>query len=138
MDVFSLYFMDVDDSRTGNAKRHDFREIVIIALLLKMCGGQTCFDIADFAANDDGVLRRFMALEHRAPSQDTFSRLFRLLGPKAIALLAADWVKALEEDGGRQIATDGKALRWLHMRAGKTSPLRVVGTFLPEADIVLG
>ena len=103
MGGFSLCFKDVDDPRTGNAKRHDFREMVMIALLSSMCGGRTCVDMADFAANNEAFLRRFMALEHGIPSRDTFSRLFRLPDPEpfmAAAELVADWGRALEKGGG--------------------------------------
>ena len=142
MGRFSHYFKDVDDPRTGNAKRHDFHEIVMIAVLSSLCGGQTCVDMADFAANNEEFLRRFMALERGTPSHDTFSRLFRLLDPKplaaAMAELVADWGKALGKDGKRQIAVDGKALRRSYLRAGETSPLHMVSALLTEAGIVLG
>ena len=42
MGRFSLYFKDVDDPRTSNAKCHDFRKMVMIAPLSSMCGGQSC------------------------------------------------------------------------------------------------
>ena len=142
MGRFSHYFKDVDDPRTGNAKRHDFHGIVMIAVLSSLCGGQTCVDMADFAANNEEFLRRFMALERGTPSHDTFSRLFRLLDPKpfmaAAAEFVADWGKALGEDGGRQIAVDGKTLRRSYVRAGETSPLHMVSALLTEAGIVLG
>ncbi len=137
MGRFSLCFKDADDPRTGNAKRHDFREMVMVALLSSMCGGQTCVDMVDFAANNEAFLRRFMTLARGAPSRDTFSRLFRLLAPEpvaaAMAQLAADWAKALEKNGGRRIAIDGKVLRRSHMCAGETSPLHMAGALLPEA-----
>ena len=117
MGIFSHCFKDVDDPRTGNAKRHDFRGMVMIALLSSMCGGQTCVDMADFAASNEAFLRRSMALEHGTPSRDTFSRLFRLLDPEpfaaAMAQLAADWGKALGKDGGsRSTASPTGFRRW--------------------------
>ena len=96
MGRFSLYFKNVVDPRTGNAKRHDFREMVMIALLSSMCGGRTCVDMADFAANNEAFLRRFMALERGTPSRDTFSRLFRLLDPEPFAAAMAALLELLD------------------------------------------
>ena len=56
----------------------------------------------------------------------------------AAAEFVADWGKALGEDGGRQIAVDGKTLRRSYMRAGETSPLHMAGALLTEAGIVVG
>ena len=142
MGRLSLYFKDIDDPVIGSAKRHDFRETVMIALLSSLCGGETCVDMADFAANNEAFLRRFMTLEHGTPSDDAFSRLFRLLDPAAFAAatarFAADWGKALERDGDRQTAIDGKSLRRSYMRAGEASPLHTVSALFPESGIVLG
>ena len=142
MGRFSHYFKDIIDPRTGNAKRHDFREMVMIAVLSSLCGGQSCVDMEDFAANNEAFLRGFMALENGTPSHDTFSRLFRLMDPKpftkAMVKLVEDWGEVQDPDGQRQVAVDGKALRRSYLRAGEMSPLHMVSAFLPEAGIVLG
>ena len=130
MGRFSRYFKDVDDPRTGNAKRHDFHGIVMIAVLSSMCGGQTCVDMADFAANNEAFLRRFMALEHGIPSHDTFpgcsgcwprSRSWRR------RRLSRTGEKALEKGGGRRIAD-----------ALERSPLHLAQAFATGAGIVIG
>ena len=114
----------------------------MIALLSSLCGGQTCVDMADFAVLNEKFLRRFMRLEHGPPSHDAFSRLFRMMepGPFAAALsrFASGWAKALEADGVRQIAVDGKALRRTFSRASELSPLHLLSAFAPGSGIVLG
>ena len=111
-------------------------------MLSSLCGGQTCVDMADFARNNEEFLRRFMRPEHGPPSHDAFSRLLRMLDPvpfaAALARFAADWAKALESEGVRQIAIDGKALRRAFSKASELSPLHLAGAFALEARIALG
>ena len=86
-----------------------------ISLLPSLRGGQTCVDMADFAADNEEFLRTFMRLLHGPPSRDSFSQVFRRIGPKpfgrALARFAKKWAKVLKKDGVRQIATDGKTVR---------------------------
>ena len=44
----------------------------MIALLSSLCGGQTCVDMADFAAINEKFLRGFMHLELGISSHDSF------------------------------------------------------------------
>ena len=133
MEDFRQFFKGVKDSRTSNATRHDFLEMPAVALLSSLCGGRTCVDMADFAVLNEKFLRRFMRPEHGPPSHDAFSRLFRMMEPgpfgAALSRFASGWAKALEADGVRQIAVDGKALRRTFSRAAKLSPLHLAGAF---------
>ena len=142
MEDFRQFFKGVKDPRRSNATRHDFLEMLTVALLSSLCGGQTCVDMADFAVLNEKFLRRFMRPEHGPPSHDAFSRLFRMMepGPFAAALsrFASGWAKALEADGVRQIAVDGKALRRTFSRASELSPLHLLSAFAPGSGIVLG
>ena len=72
-------FQGVKDPPTSNATRHDFLEMLRIALLSSLCGGQTCFDMADCAECNEAFLRQFMRLEHGPPSRNVFSRR---IGPR--------------------------------------------------------
>ena len=112
MERFRQSIKGVKDPRTSNATRHDFVEMPAISLLSSLCGGQTCVDMADFAADNEAFLRAIMPLLHGPPSHDSFSRVFRRMDPKpfgrALARFAKRWAKALKKDGVRQIAIDGK------------------------------
>ena len=142
MEKFRQLFNGVEDPRTGNAIRHDFLEMLMIALFSSLCGGQTCVDMADYARINKDFLRQFMRLEHGTPSHDSFSRVFRMIDPEpfaaALARFASDWAKALEAEGIRQIAIDGKALRRTFSRAAELSPLHLVSAFAPGSEIVIG
>lgn len=105
-------FGGVEDPRTSNATRHDLHEMLMIALLCMICGGQTCTDMELFGRSKEAFLRRFMKLDHGIPGRDAFSRLFRVLDPeclqRVLVCLAADWAERLGPD---MIAIDGNALR---------------------------
>ena len=47
--------MGWEDPRKSNATRHDFHEMLTVAVLSSLCGGQTCVDMEDFAKNNEGV-----------------------------------------------------------------------------------
>ena len=106
MEKLRIIFNGLEDPRKSNATRRDFHEMPAISVLSSLCGGQTCVDMADFAKNNEGLLRRFMRPEHGPPSRDSFSRLFRMLDPIPFA---ADWAKALESEGVGQVAVDKKS-----------------------------
>ena len=111
-----------EDPRKSNATLHDFHEMLTVSVLSSLCGGPTCVDMADFAKNNEGFLRRFMRLEHGPPSHDAFSRLLRMLDPVPFA---ADWAKAMEAEGVRQIAINGKVFRRTFSKASELSPLHL-------------
>jgi hypothetical protein len=81
LDRFAACFEDVKDPRSGNAARHDFHTLLIIALCTILSGGQGAVDMALFARTKEPFLRGFLDLKNGPPSHDTFSRLFRHLDP---------------------------------------------------------
>ncbi len=121
MERFRRLFNGVEDQRTSNATRHDFHEMLMIAVFSSLRGGQACVDMADCAKNNEKFPRRFMRLEHGLPSHDSFSRLFRMIKPApfaaALARFASDWAKIVEAEGIRRIAIDDKVLRRTFSRA---------------------
>ena len=77
MDRFMACFGEVR-TRALN-RRHDFLEVVFVALAAMLCGAEDCTDMAAFARAKLASLREVVALQHGPPSHDTFSRIFRLL-----------------------------------------------------------
>ena len=55
--------------------------MLAIALLSMLSDGRTCVDMSDYPHVAEPLLRRFMKLEHGAPSHDAFSDLFNALDP---------------------------------------------------------
>ena len=58
----AAYFADVPDPRSGNAMRHDFLEVLTMALTASVCGAETWVDFADFAADREALFRSFLKL----------------------------------------------------------------------------
>jgi len=80
MEEFVPCFAEVPDPRARNA-RHDFLEVIFVALAAVLCGAEDCTDMALFARSKLGLLRQVLKLAHGPPSHDTFSRVFRLIAP---------------------------------------------------------
>ncbi len=138
MNRFRDCFSALTDPRTGNARRHDLVEILMIALCTGLCGGDSCVDMADFAEAKEEVLLEFLTLENGPPSHDTFSRVFRLLDP---AQFHAAFQRFMAEFAAAQagvVALDGKSLRRSFDRAAGASPLHLVSAWAAEERLVLG
>ena len=138
MKEFSQLFEGVRDPRRSNATRHDLHEMLMIALLCVLCGGEGCHDMSLFGRSKERFLRRFMRLAYGIPSHDAFSDLFNALDPKGfqpvMLRLLGDFARNLEG----VIAIDGKALRRSLDKASGKSPLHLVQAFAAEARLVLG
>ena len=137
MEEFVPCFAEVPDPRARNA-RHDFLEVIFVALAAVLCGAEDCTDMALFARSKLGLLRQVLKLAHGPPSHDTFSRVFRLIAPEpfeaAFAKFTAGFAGALKG----VVAIDGKALRGAYERGCKATPLHLVNIWAAEARLVIG
>jgi predicted transposase YbfD/YdcC len=107
-----------------NQAQHDLTEMMFIALLATLCGATTCCDIALFGQSKEALLRTILVLEHGIPSHDTFSRIFRILDPKAFEKVFQKFTKEFAEDVKIKgvVALDGKALRRAYERGQSHMP----------------
>ena len=137
MDEFSGHFADVPDPRAANA-RHDFLEVIFIALAAVLCGAEDCTDMALFGRAKLDLLRQVLKLEHGAPSHDTFSRVFRLLAPEPFEAAFSRFSAAFAGALTGVVAIDGKALRGAYERGRKAVPLHLVNIWAAEARLVIG
>lgn len=76
-------FQGLEDPRKSNATKHDFAEMLTLAVIAVICGHETCVDMESFSKIHRDFLRTFLKLKHDIPSHDAFSRLFRILDPEA-------------------------------------------------------
>src|SRR4051794_30838889 len=110
VEEFVACFAEVVDPRQDNA-RHDLHELLMIALCTLLSGGEDCSDMALFGEIKAPYLRQFLCLRHGAPSHDTFSRVFRLLDPKAFETCFTRFMQRFAESLRGVVAVDGKTLR---------------------------
>jgi len=115
MKSFAACFADLPDPRAQNAL-HDLTDLMFIALLATLCGATSCTDMALFARTKAYLLEPILGLEHGLPSHDTFSRVFRMLDPRAFEQSFQKFMKAFAKAANIKrargvVAVDGKALR---------------------------
>ena len=122
-------FEELEDPRTGNAKRHLLHEVLVIALCTVLCGGETCADMALFGRSKRDFLQEFLTLPHGIPSHDTFSRIFRLLDPARFHAWFIGFMQRFAEGCQGVVAIDGKTMRRSFDRAAQTSPLHLVSAW---------
>src|SRR5215210_7442962 len=125
MEAFVACFAEVLDPRQDNA-RHDLHELLMIALCTLLSGGEDCSDMALFGEIKAPYLRQFLRLRHGTPSHDTFSRVFRLLEPKAFETCFTRFMQRFSETLRGVVAVEGK------------SPLHMVHAWSVEQRLLLG
>lgn len=137
MERFVDHFAAVSDPRAGNA-RHDFLEVIFVALAAALCGAEDCTGMAVFARARPGLLRQVVKLEHGPPSHDTFSRVFRMIAPEPFEAAFAAFMTAFGGALKGVVAIDGKALRGAYTRGRRAMPLHLVNIRAAESRLVIG
>lgn len=147
MDGFTRHFAAVADPRAGNA-RHDFLEVIFVALAAALCGAEDCTEMALFGRAKLDLLRQVVKLKHGPPSQDTFSRVFRKIAPEPFEAAFAAFMKAFGGAAGRggdrtlvqpaPAQAGGKALRGAYARGRRAMPLHLVNVWATESRLVIG
>jgi predicted transposase YbfD/YdcC len=137
MEQFTAHFGEVADPRADNA-RHDFLEVIFIALAAVLCGAEDCTDMALFARSKLELLKQVLKLTHGPPSHDTFSRVFRLIAPEPFEAAFAKFTAGFAGALSGVVAIDGKALRGAYERGRKATPLHLVNVWAAEARLVIG
>jgi predicted transposase YbfD/YdcC len=140
MGKFKKVFRRLPDPRADNAS-HELPEILFIALAAVLCGAEGPSDMAQFGQSKELLLRGILRLEHGIPSHDTFSRVFRLLDPRAFENAFRRFMVAFAKfnrlDLTGVIAVDGKALRGAYERGRSATPMHMVNVFATQARMAL-
>jgi predicted transposase YbfD/YdcC len=138
MGAFAISFVELADPRAENA-RHDLVELLFIAMAAKLCGAESCADMADFGHAKESLLRKFLRLEHGIPSHDTFSRVFRLLDPEAFEAVFRRFMAIFTKHAALQgvVAIDGKSLRGAFERGKRTTPLHLLNVWAVETRLAI-
>ena len=133
------HFRELTDPRTGNAKRHIFIEILIIAICAVICGADGWNDVELYGKNKKDWLKTFLKLPKGIPSHDTFGRVFALIKPEEFQKLFIEWIKAIEKlTAGQVVAIDGKQLRRSHDHDAGKAAIYMVSAWATTNQVVLG
>lgn len=103
----------VDDPRGRKGKMHALVDVLAIAILGTICGCDDAEAFQIWAEKEEPWLRRFLALKHGIPTQDTYLRVLAALDPKQFRESFLSWAKTVFHLMGLrgQLAVDGKTLR---------------------------
>ena len=86
MQDFPNVFGAITDPRRSKATRHNLHEMLMIAHLSVLSGGENCTNMAEYGKIKEGFLLQFMTLEHGTPCHDAFSDLFKCFDPDELAV----------------------------------------------------
>jgi predicted transposase YbfD/YdcC len=137
--AIARYFRDLPDPRRGRLCRHEFLDILVIAICAVVCGQHTWTDIAFYGQDRADWLKTFLNLPNGIPSHDTFRYVFTRLDPQAFQRCFAAWIEALSQATDlKHVAIDGKALRGSLDRAHGQAPLHLVSAWAAENHLTLG
>ena len=125
-----------DPRRPSNGTLHDFREILVIAILAVLSDCNTVEHIADWAKNHKDWLRQFLRLDRGVPSQDTFLRILRAIDPRQFEKVFRRWVWGAAPELSGTVAIDGKTVRGSGS-AGEMA-IHMVSAFTTRFGLVLG
>ena len=137
-------FCELPDPRVRQRCDHLLHEVLVIAVCGLLVGGESFYDMEDFALERESWLRGFLALPGGVPRHDTFNRVFQALCPQAFGECFARWTQGVRERlrggavaaGGEVVALDGKALRRAHDRGGAMRT--IVSAWGTEHGLALG
>lgn len=111
MPLMSYLAEIADPRRAGYADLHDLQEMLVIAICATLSDVNTFEDVAFWAMQKEGWLKRFLKLVHGILSYDTFKRVFRILDSKTFEDAFRCWVSGLVTAVGGALTVDGKTVR---------------------------
>lgn len=120
-------------------KRHDFSEILTMALCGILSGCDDWVSIAYYCEEKQDWLKTWLSLPHGVPSHDTFNRVFSRIDPEAFLHCFIRWAQehcpGLSDD---VIAIDGKTVRGSAHKNGRSKAIHMVNAWVAEQQWVLG
>ena len=132
-------FMTVPDHRVTGRCTYALSDLLTIALLTYICGGEDYVDMSEFAyyrARDFGLLAE---RPDRSPSPDTFERLMSAVDPDEIErCLVEHGRKFLDTLSEKQVVIDGKKLRGTSPKQHGTKGDYIMNAYVSENHMVVG
>jgi predicted transposase YbfD/YdcC len=128
---------EVPDPRVDRGKDHDLVDLLVIALCTILVGGDSFYDMEEFAEVRLSWLKTFLRLRNGAPSHDTFNRVFQALDERQLADSLSRWSQSVRTVlGGEVVALDGKSVR---RALNRGEDFRViVSAWATESGLLLG
>lgn len=137
LNPIDCFFSELTDPRTGRNVRYPLDEILLVAVVTLLCGGQGYDDMADTGRAKREFFQKYFPFKNGIPSEDTYRYVFMALDPKRFGDCFARWMVYLHGHVEGLVAIDGKCCRGSSKGKG-SSPLNIVNAFCHERGIVLG
>jgi DDE_Tnp_1-associated len=132
------YLALIQDHRTTRTLLHQLSDILTIAVLSVIAGGNGWEDMALYGLSKFDWLSTFLALPNGIPSPDTFRRVFEKIRPDEFERCFELWVLQVLNDLLPQlIAIDGKEIRGSYDREAGTKSVHLVSAWSSESQLVL-
>lgn len=131
-------FATIQDPRSNRTQLHQLSDILTIAILSTIAGGQGWEDMEVYGESKQAWLSTFLALPNGIPSADTFRRLFERIHHQQFEQCFEQWVRLLVEDlEVKLIAIDGKGVNGSYDRSIGRKALHLVSAWASEHRLVL-
>lgn len=129
-------FAHVEDPRSGPAKRHDLKEMIVMAICAVLCGANSWVDVADWCEDEEEWLKTFLVLKNGVPSHDTYGDVFRVLDANVFEQCFRQWVAGIVGVAEGVVALDGKTVRG--SKDGPNTALHLVTAYAAALGVSLG
>lgn len=135
-EIILEHFRQMPDHRVERSKIHSLEVILFIALCSTLTGGQSFYDMEDFADAREDWLKEHIGMVS-VPSHDTFNRVFQAISPAHFGECLISLTSRLREKvSGEIVAIDGKTHRAVEKNGG--SPLHTLNAWSVDNRLVLG
>jgi predicted transposase YbfD/YdcC len=131
-------FKAIEDPRASRTLLHQLSDILTIAILSVLAGGQGWEDMVLYGESKQGWLSTFLPLPNGIPCADTFRRVFERIHPDVLEQCLAEWVRSLSIPLTDQVvALDGKSLKGSYDRSTGVKALHLVSAWASQSRLVL-
>ena len=128
----------IQDHRSTRTLLHQLSDILTIAVLSVIAGGNGWEDMALYGLSKYDWLSTFLELPNGIPSPDTFRRVFEKIRPDEFERCFEIWVlRVLNDLFPQLIAIDGKEIRGSYDREAGTKSVHLVSAWSSESQLVL-
>ena len=111
------YFSSVYDPRVVGRCKHKLSDILMVALITYLCGGEDYSDMYQLCRFRGKEFKPLPELPNGCPSEDTFERVMQAVHPDEIAACLEVYTSQIIKDlSGMHIAIDGKKMRGTNPR----------------------
>jgi predicted transposase YbfD/YdcC len=133
------FFRDLEDPRLGRNIRHNFSDIITMAICAVIANANDWNEIEIWGLCKEEWLKTWLFLPNGIPSHDTFNRVFSAINPRHFMQCFGAWVQNIIACiEGVVVSIDGKRVRRSYDTNFGKSALHLVSAWASELNLSLG